>query len=198
MEWQTPDDVVRSHLESGERLLWSGKPVQGLKLRSNDIFLIPFSLLWCGFAIFWEIMVVTVLLVNGEGEPLPVGIQIIFPLFGLFFVIVGLYIVFGRFFVDVRQRARTFYGVTDDRIIIVSGLFSRKLKSLDLRTLSDLSMTQKGNGAGSITFGPTHPFAAFFGGAAWPGAGMYAPPSFDLIPNVAEVYNIIRDAQKER
>ena len=198
MQWQTPSEVIRGYLEAGESLLWSGKPVQGVKLRSQDIFLIPVSLLWGGFAIFWEIMVLGVFFANGEGEPPPMAVRIIFPLFGLPFVLVGLYMVFGRFIVDARQRARTFYGVTDDRIIIVSGLFSQKVKSLNLRTLSDLAMSQKRDGTGTITFGPTHPFAAFFGTSSWLGAGRYAPPRFDFIPNVAEVYRIIRNAQREK
>jgi len=197
MEWQAPDEVIRTHLEGGERLLWSGRPVQGVRLRSQDVFLIPFSLLWGGFAIFWEIMALGIFSKTGGGENPPSIIGIVFPLFGLPFVLVGLYLMIGRFFVDARQRARTFYGVTDQRLLIVSGLFSRKVKSLNLRTLSDLSMTQKGDGSGSITFGPTLPFAAFFGGGAWPGAGSYSAPSFDLVPDVAEVYRIIRDAQKQ-
>lgn len=198
MEWETPTDMLGGHLETGERLLWAGQPVRGVKLRGHDVFLIPFSLLWCGFAIFWEIMALSILFVNGEGNAPPLAVKIFFPLFGLLFVLVGLYFVFGRFLVDARQRARTFYGVTPDRIIIVSGLFSREVKSLSLRTLSDLTMTQKADGTGSITFGPGHPFAGFFGGYNWPGAGMYASPSFDLIEDVADVYKIIRDAQKDR
>ena len=44
-------------------------------------------------------------------------------------VAVGLYIIGGRFAVDAQQRANTFYGVTNKRIIIVSGLFGRGLNT---------------------------------------------------------------------
>ncbi len=38
-------------LERGERLLWTGQPAQGLLLTAANGFLIPFSLVWCGFVL---------------------------------------------------------------------------------------------------------------------------------------------------
>ena len=186
----SPEGTLSQHLDPGERLLWSGQPRRGIRLRGQDVFLIPFSILWGGFAIFWEYMAVT----HAPKASGPIGVA--FPLFGLPFVAVGLYFIFGRFFVDAYSRARTFYGVTSERIIIVSGLFSQQTKSLQLRTLSDVSLTQRSDGSGTITFGPTHMMNSFFPAGAWPGAGRYAPPSFDLIERVKEVYDIVRKAQR--
>jgi len=174
---------IERELSSGERLLWSGQPRQGLRLSSSDAFLIPFSLLWCGFAIFWEASVVT------KGAPF------FFKLWGIPFVLVGLYIVFGRFFVDARTRGRTFYSVTSERIIIVSGLLSRQTKSLQLRTLSDISLTERSDRSGSITFGPQHPMAQRLP-SGWPGAGRYAAPAFDMIERAKEIYDLIRETQR--
>ena len=188
--FQSVDTLLNSQLDSGERLLWSGQPRGGIRLRSQDALLIPFSLLWGGFAIFWEIMALTAT----TKAPGPVGV--VFPLFGLPFVIAGLYLIFGRFIVDAKVRARTFYGVTSERIIIVSGLFSQQTKSLQLRTLMDVSLTQRSDGSGTITFGPAPFFGGFFPSGSWPGAGRYAPPSFDLIDEAKKVYDTIRSAQK--
>lgn len=176
-------------LDSGERLLWSGQPRRGLRLSSQDIFLIPFSLLWGGFAIFWEVSAIAMTAKAG-----PVGY--VFPLFGLPFVFAGLYLIFGRFFVDAYLRERTFYGVTNERIIIVSGFFSRQIKSLQLRTLTDVSLTERGDRTGTITFGPTSPFNSFFGGSSWPGRSRVSSPSFDTIATAKDVYDVIRGAQK--
>ncbi|HEX4350926.1 MAG TPA: PH domain-containing protein, partial [Verrucomicrobiae bacterium] len=82
-------------MDSGEKLLWSGQPRQGLRLNISDVFVIPFSLLWCGFAIFWEANAV-----KGHSP-------FVLKLWGIPFVVIGLYMVFGRFFMDARTRVRT-------------------------------------------------------------------------------------------
>jgi hypothetical protein len=43
---------LRTHLDIDESLLWTGKPKQGINLKRSDAFMIPFSLMWGGFAIF--------------------------------------------------------------------------------------------------------------------------------------------------
>jgi hypothetical protein len=58
--WNTPVPVIEQELSSGERLIWSGQPRCGIRLRGADAFVIPFSILWCGFAIFWEVMALTI------------------------------------------------------------------------------------------------------------------------------------------
>ena len=182
--FQSAENFLAPHLDPGERLLWSGQPRSGIRLRGQDAFLIPFSILWCGGAIFWEASVIRT------------GAPFFFMLWGVPFVLAGLYIVFGRFIVDARSRARTYYGVTSERILIVSGLFTQQTKSLQLRTLTDVSLTQRGDRSGTITFGPTHHMGVFFPAGSWPGASRYSPPSFDLIERAKEVYDIIRNAQR--
>ena len=188
--WSNPASGIERELSSGERLVWSGQPRRGIRLRASDAFVIPFSILWCGFAIFWEVMALTAT-AKGGGP-----IALVFPLFGLPFVIVGVYFVFGRFLVDARVRERTFYGITSERIVIMSGLFGRRTKSLNLRTLSDISLTERPDGSGTITFGPTHPFGHWFPSGSWPGAGRYAPPAFDMIDRAKQVYDVVRQTQK--
>ena len=187
-----PARELSGELSPGEKLLWSGRPRQGFFFRRSDIFTIPFSLLWCGFMFFWEFMALLGVKHNGAHG---FGFEIIFPLFGLPFIFVGLYFVFGRFFADMKQRQNTVYGVTNQRIIIRTGLFSISRKSLNLRTLSDLTLDEKANGYGVISFGPTIPYYSRFGtGSSWPGS-RYAPPCFDMIPEAKRVYDIIRQAQ---
>ena len=176
--------AIRSELRRDERLLWSGQPPRGVRLCAADAFLIPFSIMWGGFAIFWETSVIS------GGAPF------FFMLWGIPFVLVGLYLMFGRFLVDAWQRSRTFYALTNDRIIIVSGIFSRNTRSLNVRTLSDVTLNKRGNGNGTISFGPVPPMYAWWGGAGWPGMGRYMAPSLEVEGNADEVYEKILAVQK--
>ncbi len=177
------EQTVRSQLASNEKLLWTGQPRPGLRLRATDALAIPFSLLWCGFAIFWEWSV------------LKPGAPGFFALWGIPFVAIGLYVVFGRFFVDALQRARTYYALTDQRALIISGLVNRQTKSLPLRTMSDITVAERVDGSGTITLAPSTGMYGWLGGSGWPGASRYQPPAFEMIEDVRRVNGILRDAQ---
>ncbi len=117
--------------------------------------------------------------------------------FGVPFVVIGLYFIFGRFVVEAKQRASTHYAVTTQRIIIVSGLFSRGVKSLNLRTLSNLSLSEGSSNYGSIFFGGGSPFSFMFRGfSSWPGMGRQLGPHFDQIQGARSVYETIRNARQ--
>jgi hypothetical protein len=185
----SPDDIrqreVADTLDAGESLLWAGVPKAGLYLRTNDLYLIPFSLLWGGFAIFWEY---SVLSATGPNEPF-------MAVWGIPFVLAGLYLIVGRFFVDARVRSRTAYALTNRRILIISGLFSRSTTSLQLRGLTDVTLSARGDGSGTIQFG--RPIAnGWASGGGWPGTSRNSPPAFELIPAVRQVHQMILEAQR--
>ncbi|MEM6265482.1 MAG: PH domain-containing protein [Bacteroidota bacterium] len=171
---------LRGHLSSDENLLWTGKPKSGIVFRTPDIFLVPCSVLWCGFAIFWVVMAS-----QGGG---------LFALFGAPMVLVGLMFVFGRFIIDARQRANTIYGITEHRILIKSGIFSQKLTSINIRTLSNLELSEKRNGTGTISFGPKYPYMNWGHGMTWV-PGLKMNPQLELIPHAKKVYNQIIQMQ---
>lgn len=182
--------VIARELDPDESLLWSGQPRKGIVFRSSDVMLIPFSLAWGGFAIFWEATALS------QAHKHRGGSSLFLSLWGIPFVLVGLYLIFGRFLVDSLQREKTYYGITDRRVVIVTPQLGarRKVKSLDLRTLNGLSITERPNGSGTITFGPENQYSSF-AGAGWPGASNRAP-SFDSIDHVKSVYDQIRRAQQ--
>ena len=104
-------------LLDGEEILWSGQPRADKILSPSDFFAIPFSLLWGGFAIFWFASVI------GIGTRSHSGIPFAFPLFGSVFVLVGLYMIFGRFIFKYYSKKATYYALTNKRILIITKLF---------------------------------------------------------------------------
>ncbi len=104
------DDYARlqAYLRPGEQLLWCGRPDPRLWFTGADLYLIPFSVLWCGFAIFWEAGA------SRSGGPL-------FAVFGVPFIAIGLYMVAGRFFYKHYRKKQTVYGITTQRALVAAG-----------------------------------------------------------------------------
>jgi len=173
----------QNELRSNEVLLWSGRPHQGLVFRASDLFLVPFSLVWAGFVFIWELAA----LAGGVG---------CFGIWGIPFVLVGIYMTVGRFFVDSYIRRNTWYGLTNERVIIISGLLRSEIKSLNLRTASDITMSQRSDEKGTITFGTISMHARMYQGMHWPGSLYQMPPQFELIPDAKRVYAMILEVQK--
>jgi hypothetical protein len=179
----TDEAPLRAHLGHDEHLLWSGRPPQGIRLRPADAIMVPFSLMWGGFAFFWEWMVVR------SDAPL------FMKLWGIPFVLVGLYLIAGRFFWDAYQRTKTCYGLTDQRVLIVQQGRTAKVKSLGLATLGEMTLTTSSDGSGSIQFGPNPlRWSTSSVGGGWPGAQL--PPAFDSIADAKRVQDLIRQAQR--
>jgi hypothetical protein len=178
-----PGDALRAALEPGERLIWSGRPPRGLMLRGSDAFAIPFSFVWCAFAVFWEWNVIT------RHAP------VLFVLWGAPFIAVGLYLVAGRFAVDVWRRSRTVYGVTDRRVLILTRAGQRDLRSLGLAGVTEIGLHEGPSGRGTLTFGldlfGTDRRLAIVGRPTNIGL-----PVFEGIEDAAQVLRTIRNAQK--
>ena len=169
---------LQKHVNNREQIIWAERPKQGILFRSSDGCLIPFSLLWGGFAFFWEAMVLTM------GAP-------IMALFGIPFVLIGLYLIVGRFFHDMYIRRKVIYALTEKQIIIKRG---DKLRFVDLSSLTDLQLTTKKDGSGSILFNSKNNQGNSKG---TPSNLTFMPLSmglaFEAIPDVQSVYNQIEE-----
>jgi hypothetical protein len=184
-------NIVQRELRPDERLIWSGTPGRGLRLRPSDALMIPFSLLWGGFAIFWEYGVLFGL--DPSGRASPSAAPIFMRLWGIPFVLVGLYLIVGRFFSDAFVRARTIYAVTDQRIFILTQVFGMRVRSLSLRTLPEMTLAEKANGSGTITFGAS----AYGAGAFGMNRRGDKPPAFEFVERVRNVHDLIQGTLSE-
>ncbi|WP_237153121.1 hypothetical protein [Oryzibacter oryziterrae] len=173
------------YLLAGESIKWSGRPRSGLMTFPNDAYFIPFSLLWCGFAIFWTITGV-----------LHWGLQPMFAL-GCAFVLLGLFMVFGRFFADAWLRQATHYAVSDQRILILRTRPLTKLRTVLLSQICETTLTLHAAEFGSIRFvadlkSLTNPFRNKRAPESMIPSLSYAP-MFIAIDNAGEVYRLIQD-----
>jgi hypothetical protein len=186
----TPEDVIAAVLHSQEKLLWAGRPPLGIRFCWADLFHIPFTVLWCAGAVAGETIFI-VFAVQGRAT-------LVAALVPLPFVIMGAYITVGRFMFDAKARARTYYVVTSERVIIILGLFWRKVKSFDLDTLSQVTLREKRDGSGMIQFGckTFWDYYRTFGHSwgdrcSWPGKSWHQMPHFELASDARQTYELI-------
>jgi hypothetical protein len=176
-----PEDI-RDRLLPDEKIIWTGTPKQGLLLTSRDMLLVPFSVLWGGFAIFWEYSVLFLIRPH-HAVAAPAPVVTFFPLFGVPFVLIGLYMMFGRFFLDAQLRKRTAYAITNQRVLILRSGLMNKFVSLSLDRPPGLTLSEGRNGSGTITFGE--------GGSNWarPGFQVWVP-ALDPVPRFLNIENV--------
>lgn len=132
--------TVERHLSGDEHIEWVGRPDPTKRLTPADRYLVPFSLLWGGFAIFWLV-----------GATASGGA---FGFFGVPFAAIGLYFIFGRFIYKANRKRRTVYAVTNRRVLeIVDGRKGESVAAVYLRSIPNISTSAVSNGEGSVEFG---------------------------------------------
>lgn len=136
MEYLEGFQFCNAYILPGEYILWKGRPEKGKYFSPQDFFLIPFSIFWLGFALFWEW--------NAIRSGIP------FMMFwGLPFVGVGIYLLFGRLLHTAYLRNKTFYVVTNKKLIIKKG---NRIITYQAQDLPPMTLQMHSNGNGTISF----------------------------------------------
>lgn len=173
------------HLQRNERITWAGQPQQGIVFQSKDWFLIPFSLIWCSISFTWIIFA-------AQSSPF-------FALFGIPFVIIGLILLVGRFFIDSRTRSRTYYAITNERILIKVEGSKDSLTTVTISADTAVRLHLKNgspNDVGTIYFSD---LLAFLKDSNQPQLKSFSKStySFFRIPNASKVHRLILEHQKD-
>lgn len=145
---------VQPELMSGESLLWAGMPNPNKIFHSDDWYIVPFSLVWGGFALFWEAAV------SGHWGNIPKtqGPMSFMMAFGMAFVVVGQYLIWGRFLYDAWLKRRTYYAVTNRRVLTVQDGWIRRSRSTYLEAIPEV--VREGNAIGTLWLGAKLPLMA--------------------------------------
>ncbi len=177
------DEPIRQQLNAGEHLLWSDRPRQGVRPTFEEpgaglLVAIVFLLLW-----LFVVAIVTLANVRDVEGQLDSG-ALSRGLFLLAFGGILLYIVCSS---NAVIREHTFYGLTDQRIIHVTGAPPRLVRSYPLHYLQHLDVQVRDDGSGTITF-------EAISYTRWDTPVVL---SFHKVENVQMVYDLIRSAKEQ-
>ncbi|MFN3557800.1 MAG: hypothetical protein ACK4UQ_00840 [Brevundimonas sp.] len=168
---------IGGYLRADEKVLWRGRPQQGIRFVGQDVFMVPLSLLWAGG-------VVAIFSVGG-GEITGMGFP--FMLFPLIFGVAAFYITIGRLIHDAWIRSNIEYALTDRRIVILKTGLGSDLTTLDIGRLDQISFKPRGD-RGDILFGPAQSFFGF-GGRSFRNSFSLWTPSLSETPQFIGVEN---------
>jgi hypothetical protein len=186
--------AVQPELVSGEQIVWAYRPRPGIVFHKQDIYLIPFSLFWGGFAIFWEASVSGHGMFGGKGA----APGFFFQLWGIPFVLIGQYLIWGRFLFDAWLKRRTYYAVTNRRVIVVQNGLQHKIASSYLDSLPTVTKEAGSNGAGLLRFSPAQPlWSNRRGWSAWNSMSVGDVPTFVDVEDVDSVYRLVSDLREK-
>lgn len=131
-----PQALLARQLAPGERLIWSGSPktLHGPR-GANRVFAVFFL----GFACIWEL---------GALQALTVGaglFGIVFPLFGVPFILVGLKLLFPQ--LGGPKPEEIVYAVTDQRVLVVT---RNRVSAWDRNSIQSLEKRYYRDGTGDL------------------------------------------------
>jgi hypothetical protein len=142
---------IQPELMSSENIHWAGMPNPRVVFHSDDWATIPFSLAWTGFFVFWEAQAFGF----WQGTSRDNGTNALMVLRGIPFLVIGNYIVWGRFLSDAWLKRRTYYAVTNRRVLVLQEGRSRKTSTIFLEEIPQIE--KEGNATGTLWFGTKCP-----------------------------------------
>lgn len=175
------NETVSRYIREGERLLWRGKPQQGLRFGVQDLLIVPISLLWGGMVIFSF----------ASGGFATADMQFPFVLFPLLFGAAAVYVTVGRLIHDAWIRSQIEYALTDRRIIIVQRGFGGDVTTLDIGKMEQVRFKPRGD-RGDIVFGRSPGWLGVFGAQSLRSSFALWTPSLSETPQFMGVENARR------
>jgi len=142
-------NLVNAEMESGEKLQWSGQP-EAMRLTKGTLPILLFAIPWTAFACFWVTMASM-----GVSHAKGMGPMILFPMFGLPFVFVGLGMLSSPIFA-YTQAKRTVYAITNKRALVLKagGRGGKTVMSYPPAAFGDITRVEYAPNKGDLTWSP--------------------------------------------
>ncbi|MCB2087592.1 MAG: hypothetical protein R3E18_05240 [Sphingomonadaceae bacterium] len=137
--------ALERELEAGERVRWKGRGMLQEALTRFALYL--FAIPWTAFALFWTAMAWSA---TGAMDENAGFLSYAFPLFGLPFIAVGIFMLATPFLAMFKAR-KTLFAVTDQRLlrITITGLL--ETESIPANRIGSLTRKEARDGSGSLT-----------------------------------------------
>jgi len=177
------DKQLQHELLEGEELIWTDKAGTGIRFVLRDIILIPFGIIFFVGSLIWESIVLL---------GMPVLYKIAFSLIGIPFILMGFYLLIGRFWIDSKRRGKTFYGITQKRLIIKVIKHPAIVEVFNITTLSAMEINEKPDGSGTIKLDSDPPYYS-----AWKTGYTYRKTAWAIesVQNIRSIYDLILQQQ---
>ena len=145
---------MQFELFSGETIRWAARPNPTRIFHSDDWAVIPFSAVWLAFFVYWESQALGFGWFGNSNRNSDT-LQIVW---GIPFLLLGNYMLWGRFFWDAWLKRRTYYAITNRRVLLVQR--SRRFKTWSVFP-NELSIIEReGTNIGTLWLGPKYPVIA--------------------------------------
>ncbi len=168
-------------LKDKEIILWTGKPVRGIKLRDADIIILPMSIILLGFSGMLDYVL------------FKLQAPVIFRVIGFLFGLIAIYMGVIRILLNSTKREKTFYCITTKRVLMLSGS-KMKLQTLPLKNIERIDLTEEKDGTGFIIFGNTNPLWPWLLGSFYMSGDNI--PGLQMLPDVKKVFDLLQDELK--
>lgn len=147
-----PAALVQSlhrELVTGERILWSAQPRAALLRSGLGIWL--FAVPWTAFALFWVAMALSPWFAAEPADGMMQWVLgIVFPLFGLPFVAVGLWMLW-KPLGAMRSASHTVYALTDRRLIRLVDGRTRQVDTVMIGGTGPMERRERRDGTGDLS-----------------------------------------------
>ncbi len=182
----TKEEIQNKYFAEDEEVLWSGTAETLRFFMRTDFILIPLTVIIGGFLLSYAYSSM-MLMIRGQ--------SVAFALSGITFLLIGLYLIFGRIWYRHKRLSRNFYFVTSDRCFVFNTLRDKVTVDIPINDVepeafqNDLFLSGKFLG-GDIVYGLG--LDVFFHNF------VKESPAFTAIHSPEQVKKVIKRAKKNR
>ena len=154
-ETQLTEQIFQKYLLRDEKTVWTGQPEAGVHFSPEDEYLIPLTLLLGGGLIVWGLSALPNLSIDltpAENASYLWGVVIIPYLWFIIALLAGLYLIVGRFVYKAWKKKRTYYALTNKRLLWISEAFGKLFNELYIENISDITSHVRSDGIGRLDF----------------------------------------------